>query len=174
MEKECLEFFHDTIEDWQYIVEKYHDFEAELYEKYFNKHKVVPFEVYQELCNQYIHQAKEDNKKQAIEFFMTVYKDYPVEFKPHTDYLKPATKEEIEQARKDFSSVKEEIYGKTRVHTHTFSDGAQVLDYRGLRLILDNEWDNAWIKDETGKVHYFQLIWDWDFPIDNYIAYHIL
>lgn len=123
--------------------------------------------------DKYIHQAKEDNRPHAIEFFFSLYKDYPTEYVHFVDYLKPAKKQEIEQARKDFGHVVSNHYGEAYEHDHTFSDDAQVLEYRGLRLIIDNEWGNAWLKDEKGEIHSFQLIWDWDYPIDQYIAYNI-
>ena len=103
-----------------------------------------------------------------------MYKDYQVPYKHFADYFKPATKAEIKQAKKDFGHVKEEFNGEILEHNHAFSDDADVLDYRGLRLIIDDEWGDAWIKDENGEIHHFQLIWDWDYPIDEYIAYHII
>ena len=152
------------------------DFEKELYKDYFDKPGVrnISFEEYQILCNKYIHQAKIDKKLASVGFFFCLYNDYQVPYKHFADYFKPATKAEIKQAKKDFGHVKEEFNGEIMEHNHTFSEDADVLDYRGLRLIIDDEWGDAWIKDENGEIHHFQLIWDWDYPIDEYIAYHII
>ena len=167
---------NDSIQDLSYIASKLIDFEKELYKDYFDKPGVrnISFEEYQILCNKYIHQAKIDKKLASVGFFFCLYKDYQVPYKHFADYYKPATKAEIKQAKKDFGHVKEEFNGEILEHSHTFSDDADVLDYRGLRLIIDDEWGDAWIKDENGEIHHFQLIWDWDYPIDEYIAYHII
>lgn len=166
----------DSIQDLSYIASKLIDFEKELYKDYFDKPGVrnISFEEYQILCNKYIHQAKIDKKLASVRFFFCLYKDYQVPYKHFADYFKPATKAEIKQAKKDFGHVKEEFNGEILEHNHTFSDDTDVLDYRGLRLIIDDEWGDAWIKDENGEIHHFQLIWDWDYPIDEYIAYHII
>ena len=166
----------DSIQDLSYIASRLIDFEKELYKDYFDKPGVrnIPFEKYQILCNKYIHQAKIDKKLASVGFFFRLYKDYQVPYKHFADYFRPATKAEIKQAKKDFGHVKEEFNGEILEHNHTFSDDTDVLDYRGLRLIIDDEWGDAWIKDENGEIHHFQLIWDWDYPIDEYIAYHII
>lgn len=167
---------NDSIQDLSYIASKLIDFEKELYKDYFDKPGVrkISFAEYQILCNKYIHQAKIDKKLASVRFFFCLYKDYQVPYKHFADYYKPATKAEIKQAKKDFGHVKEEFNGEILEHNHTFSDDTDVLDYRGLRLIIDDEWGDAWIKDENGEIHHFQLIWDWDYPIDEYIAYHII
>lgn len=167
---------NDSIQDLSYTASKLIDFEKELYKDYFDKPGVrnISFEEYQILCNKYIHQAKIDKKLASVGFFFCLYKDYQVPYKQFADYFKPATKAEIKQAKKDFGHVKEEFNGEILEHNHTFSDDTDVLDYRGLRLIIDDEWGDAWIKDENGEIHHFQLIWDWDYPIDEYIAYHII
>lgn len=167
---------NDSIQDLSYTASKLIDFEKELFKDYFDKPGVrnISFEEYQILCNKYIHQAKIDKRLASVGFFFCLYKDYQVPYKHFADYFKPATKAEIKQAKKDFGHVKEEFNGEILEHNHTFSNDADVLDYRGLRLIIDDEWGDAWIKDENGEIHHFQLIWDWDYPIDEYIAYHII
>jgi len=159
-----------------YIGDKLIQFEKELYRDYFDKDPkaTVPFEEYEALCNKYIHQAKEDGQDLAISFFFMRYSDYPKKYIDYLDLLKPATKQEIKQAREDFGYVVEILHNETSEHYHTFNDDAKVLEYRGLRLIIDNEWEDAWIKDEKGEIHHFQLIWDWNYLIDQYIAYHII
>lgn len=166
----------DSIQDLSYIASRLIDFEKELYKDYFDKPGVrkISFAEYQILCNKYIHQAKIDKKLASVRFFFCLYKDYQVPYKHFADYFKPATTAEIKQAKKDFGHVKEEFNGEILEHNHTFSDDTDVLDYRGLRLIIDDEWGDAWIKDENGEIHHFQLIWDWDYPIDEYIAYYII
>lgn len=127
-----------------------------------------------ELCHKYINEHK-DNYTIANFFFhiwvngQQNFNDFNMQLGLFKDYLKPATKEEIEFAREHFSTVTDERFGETHTHTHTFSDNAEVLEYRGVRFIIDNEWGNAWYY-HNDKVYSFQLIWDWWYPIDRFIS----
>ena len=50
-------------------------------------------------------------------------------------FFKPATKEEIEQARIDFGHTEEIYDNKLHKHDHTFRDDAQVLEYRNILIM---------------------------------------
>jgi hypothetical protein len=84
---------------------------------------------------------------------------------------KPATKEEIEKARKDFKKVAHVDFSTKKVSysKHTFDDDANVLEYRGNRFIIDNEWGDAWTINKKGECIGFRLDWDWWYPIDEYL-----
>lgn len=124
------------------------------------------------LCHKYLNKARKKNKQPVAELFFKLWYDLKYEFTggeicDYTDYLKPATKEEIEFARKYFSHVIDDRDGSESFHT--FSDDAKVLEYRKHRFILDNEWNDAWYFNSRGCVDSFQLIWDWNYPIDTFI-----
>ena len=125
-----------------------------------------------EITHKYINSAGNYTTKMFIFHWWNDLRYYILGAEPFLgtvwEYYKPATKEEIEQARKDFGHIEEIWMGKKLEHDHTFNDDAVVLDYRGMRLIIDNEWACAWLKDKNG-VHSFGLDWDWWFPIDEYL-----
>ena len=54
-------------------------------------------------------------------------------------------------------------------HNHTFRDDAVVLEYRGNRFIIDNEWGCAWTKNKKDEPVSFRLEWDWWYPIDEFL-----
>lgn len=86
-----------------------------------------------------------------------------------SDFLQPATPEEIVEARKNFGRVKE-IWGDQLIdYEHHFPDDAKVLAYRNQRFIIDEGWGDAWTLDINGKPHHFSLDWDWWYPIDEYL-----
>ena len=84
-------------------------------------------------------------------------------------HFKPAIQPEIDKARRDFAHVTEHFRGDTFVHDHTFKDDAEVLEYRGHRFIIDDQWGHAWTLDKNGEVRHFDLIWDWWYPIDEFL-----
>lgn len=135
------------------------------------------FDGWLDFCHKYINKAKAEGNYVKADFFFNIWTkgcnyfedDYLHNF-DYVKFLKPATKEEIEQARKDFGHVKEHYYNHITEHDHTFSDDAQVLEYRGVRFILDNEWQDAWYKTKSGTIKHFELIWDWYYPIDRFIS----
>lgn len=151
------------------------DFEDDLFEsKTFDDKFNLNYAEWSELCHTYIKEHK--GNYIIANFFFSIwdqgryyFDDFNIPFDVYSDYVKPATKEEIDFAREHFSTVTEEIYGETHTHTHTFSDSAEVLEYRDVRFIIDIEWGNAWYY-HNGKVYSFQLIYDWWYPIDRFIS----
>lgn len=171
MSKDSLKFYGDKRSDWIKCLLLLDEFEGKLY-------KTLPeigedFEItadeFSKLCHEYISKHKVYTIKF---FFFTLWTDcrHYLENTTYnfTSFIKPATKEEIEQARKDFSEVTDVWYNETHTSKHTFNDDAKVIEYRGLRLIVDNEWGDAWIK-HNDEIRHFQLIWDWYYPIDEFI-----
>lgn len=84
-------------------------------------------------------------------------------------YCKDATDAEAAQAEKDFGRYNAETPGKSKI-AHTFKT-KRVLEYRGHRFPIDDQWGAAWIKDKNGKIYYFSLEWDWWYPIDEYFDF---
>lgn len=172
-----IECYHDTKEDWFKSLQKLNEFEDELFKNVDSDKIPFTFDEWLDFCHKYINEAKEEDNYVKANFFFHIWYDGCNYFEDdylhnfdYTEFLKPATKEEIEQARKDFGHVKEHFYDDITEHDHTFSDDAKVLEYRGIRFILDNEWYNAWIKTKSGSIKHFELIWDWYYPIDRFIS----
>jgi len=164
----------EEVLSWHKVCKLFITFTKEVMRLFEDSNLTISHEDWESLCNKYIATSKQMSNWLSVSMFFDIYEEYPKDYIHYTDYFKEATEEEIEQARKDFSHVVETYNDEVREHNHTFSDDAKVLDYRGLRMIVDNEWSDAWIKDEKGNIRNFQLIWDWNYPIDQYIAYHIV
>jgi len=167
---DSLKFYKDKKKDWIKCLILLDEFESKLFKTLdeINDEFNISADDFSTLCHKYIKKYKNKTIKY---FFFTVWTDcrhYLENISNWNTFVKDATKEEIEQARKDFSTVEETFYSELKSSTHTFSDDAKVLEYRGLRMIIDNEWQDAWIKYK-GKIHHFQLIWDWYYPIDEFI-----
>lgn len=180
--------YNNKEEDWVDAVRAFWKVEKELFKDYsvkdsssnkFEKEDIKGLELNAEQLFNLFHKHINQYKNHVVRYFIFSWWNdlrYFVDgAQPVLDcpweYYKPATKEEIEQARIDFSSVEDkdlhtnEIYN----HNHTFRDDAVVLEYRGNRFIIDNEWGCAWTKDKKGKVRSFSLEWDWWYPIDEYL-----
>ena len=174
---DSTDFYNDKKEDWLESLFLLNKFESELFDKYLPD-KATKFNMrYQDwfnICHKYIDKARKESKRIFAEIIFTIWTDINHHFKTYYDtinpsnYIKDATDEEVEQAEKDFNLISETFYNELREHRHTFNN-KKVLEYRGNRFIIDNEWGDAWVKDETGKIHNFQLIWDWWYPIDRYL-----
>lgn len=180
MASETLLFYDDNKEDWIECLKLLDAFDDDLCQ-YINIKTVYEFNItaeeFFELIHTYIDNARKENKHTVAMFFFVLwtstreYFNEDLNLSDCTKYLKPATEEEIEYAKKYFSSITEPRYEGDEemiTHTHTF-DNAQVLEYRGLRLIVDKEWSNAWLRDDKGNIHQFSLDWDWWYPIDEYL-----
>ena len=186
MDPDCLEMYNDKQQDWIDALFAFNKVQEEVFKNYSvlyksgneQKRKCIKgfeftadqlFEVFHRHMNQYTNYTVRD-------FIFHWWNDLryyvegaqPILDCPWENY-KPATKEEIEKARKDFKKVKHTYYDKVSYSTHTFSDDANVLEYRGQRFIIDDEWGCAWIIDKKGEPRSFQLEWDWWFPIDQYL-----
>lgn len=155
------------------------DFDAELFEylQVNNEFKLTYYD-WSELCHKYINAHKKVDTYVA-EFFFGIwvsgqkyFNDFielTLTLNEYSEFTKDATKEEIEFARKHFSTVTHTIAGKEYTSSHTFSDDAKVLEYRNVRFIIDNEWNNAWYY-HNGKEYTFSLDYDWWYPIDRFIS----
>ena len=183
---DCLNSYHDTAKDWQEAVLVFNVFQTELFRDYgvnytsgtkFKKGCVKGLELTAEqlfdITHKYINQFTNYTVRSFIFHWWSDLRHYIEGALPPLDqpwlYYKPATKEEIEYARKEFSHIEEMRYDEKITHDHTFKDDAQVLEYRGERYIIDSEWGDAWTKNKKGEVRSFQLQWDWWYPIDEYI-----
>lgn len=186
MEPDCLKMYNDTQQEWVDALFAFNKVQEDIFKNYSvlyksgNKYhreciKGIEFTADQlfEVFHKHINQYTNYTVRDFIFHWWNDLRYYVDNAQPPLDqpwlYYKPATKEEIEQARKDFSHVEEDFYGEIRKHDHTFKDDAQVLEYRGQRFILDSEWGNAWTKNKKGEVRNFDLQWDWWFPIDQYL-----
>lgn len=185
LEPDCLKMYKDTEEEWLEALRAFNKIQEELFEKYSVKYKsgtkfkkgcikcleLTADELF-ELFHKHLNQYTNHTIRYFIFNWWNSLRYYVENAQPELDqpwlYFKPATEEEIEQAKKDFSHIEEDFYGKKRTHNHTF-DNRQVLEYRGNRFIVDNEWQDAWTKDKNGNIRSFQLQWDWWFPIDEYL-----
>jgi len=186
LEPDCLESYKDTEQDWLEAIKAFNKVQLELFKNYSityksgNKYKrgcIKGLELTADQLFDLFHKHLNQYTNHTVRYFIFHWWNdlrYYVEgAQPPLDqpwiYYKPATKEEIDQARKDFGHVEEDFYGEKRTHDHTFRDNAQVLEYRGQRFILDNEWCSAWTKNKKGEIRSFQLDWDWWYPIDEYL-----
>ena len=184
MEPDCLEIYEDKQQDWVDALLAFNKVQEELFKNYAITYKTKKrskyikgieltaeqlFDLFHKHLNQYTNKTVRD----YIFHWWNDLRGYIEGAEPPLDqpwlYYKPATKEEIEQARKDFGHVEEDFYGEKRTHDHTFTDNAQVLEYRGQRFIIDYDWGSAWTKNKKGEVVSFQLEWDWWYPIDQYL-----
>ena len=82
------------------------------------------------------------------------------------ELYKNATKEEIELASKEFAKYEYDYCGEIYKSEHTFNAG-EVLEYRGIRFPIDDQWGDAWFKKKNGEITHFRLDWDWWIPIDE-------
>ena len=186
LEPDCLAGYKDTEQDWLEAIRAFSRVQLELFREYSVKYKSgdkfkktcikgleLTAEQLFDLFHKHINKYKNHTARYFIFKWWNDLRYYVKGAQPTLDcpweYYKPATKEEIEHARKDFATVEERRYEEKITHTHTFSDVAQVLEYRGNRFIIDNEWGSAWTKNKKGEVVSFQLEWDWWYPIDEYL-----
>ena len=188
MEPDCLEMYNDKQQDWIEALFAFNKVQEEIFKNYSvlyksgNKYhrtciKGIEFtadqlfEVFHKHMNQYTNYTVRD----YIFTWWNYLRPYVKEAEPTLDcpwlFYKPATKEEIEKARKDFKKVAhvDSFTKKVSYSKHTFDDDAQVLEYRGNRFIIDNEWGNAWTINKQGEPRSFDLQWDWWYPIDQYL-----
>lgn len=167
--------------EWVDALRLFHDFESELFHTYEvldEENYILGLELTTEQLFEIAHKYINKSTVHIVRYFIFHWwndlRYYIDGAQPNLDspwdFYQSATKEEIEQARKNFGYVKEtDDYGQIHEHTHTFRDDAPVLAYRGQRFIVDNEWGNAWTINKNGKVRSFQLEWDWWYPIDEYL-----
>lgn len=188
LEPDCLELYKDTEQGWIEALLVFNKVQDELFKQYsvgyksgdeYKRKHIKGIEINKdqlfELFHKYINTCTNYTARQFIFHWWNDLRYFvegaqPTLDCPWTNY-KPATKEEIDQARINFGSVKDKDLYTNEVyhHSHTFKDNAVVLEYRGNRFIVDNEWGHAWTKDKNGNVRHFELAWDWWLPIDEYL-----
>lgn len=185
MTSRCLKFYGDTSDGWKSALLAFYRFQNDLFARYAVTYKsgenagcVKGLEFSADELSELIHMYMSScDCYTARRFLFNWWSDlrYCTPGALPTlgcadDYLKPATKEEIERARADFGHIEEAVEnGEPYTHDHTFSDDAKVLEYRGRRFIVDEEWGDAWTKDASGRPISFQLRYDWWYPIDEYL-----
>lgn len=186
IEPDTLKFYGDKVEDWVNALMAFEKVEKELFKDYAITYKtkkrskyIKGFELTADQLFNLFHKHINQYGNYIVRYFIFHWWNdlrYYVEGAQPTldcawELYKPATKEEIEQARIDFGSVEDKDLCTNEVyhHNHTFKDDAVVLEYRGNRFIIDNEWGCAWTKNKKGEVRSFTLDWDWWYPIDEYL-----
>ena len=187
MEPECLEMYGDTQQDWVDALFAFNKVQEELFKDYHVLYKsgdkyqrgcIKGIELTADQLFEIFHRHMNQYTNKTVRYFIFHWWNelrYKVEgAQPVLDcaysLFKPATKEEIKQARKNFSKVKHIDYNNEISYSeHTFKDNAQVLEYRCNRFIIDSEWGDAWTINKKGEQVSFRLDWDWWYPIDEYL-----
>ena len=183
MEHDTLELYHDTIQDWTDALLAFQKVKEELFKTYrvtyksgnkFNRCCIKGLELTAdqlfELFHRHLEQYTNKTVREFIFHWWTDLRHYVENGIPTLDcpweLYKEATKEEIEQANKDFAHYEYDYYGEIQKSDHTFNNG-KVLEYRGIRFPIDDQWGDAWFKKKDGTITHFELIWDYWFPIDE-------
>ena len=177
MEPDSLEFYKDNEQDWVEAIRAFNKVQLELFDNYAVtykhgdslKKKSVKgleltadqlFEIFHKHLNQYTNKTV----RHFIFHWWNDLRDYVEEAKPTLDcpqeLYKEATKEEIELANKEFAHYEYDYCGKTQESSHTFDKGI-VLEYRGIRFPIDDQWGDAWFKKKNCEIVHFDLILDW-------------
>ena len=185
LEPDCLEMYKDTEEEWLEALRAFNKIQEELFEKYSVKYKsgakfkkgcikgleLTADELF-ELFHKHLNQYTNHTIRYLIFNWWTNLRHYVDGALPNLDcaweLFKKATPEEIAQANKDFGHYEYEWYDEIQKSDHTFNDAA-ILEYRGIRFPVDDQWGDAWCIDKNGKIKHFQLEWDWWYPIDEFL-----
>lgn len=183
MDPDCLEMYNDTEQDWTDALKAFQKIKEELFKTYGvtyksgNKFKKTCikgleltadqlFDLFHKHLNQYTNYTVRD----FIFKWWNDLRHYVKNAQPVLDcaymHCKDATLEEVEKANKDFAHYEYNHYGEIQKSDHTFNKG-RVLEYRGIRFPIDDQWGDAWFKKKNGEITHFQLVWDWWFPIDQ-------
>ena len=185
IEPDCLESYGDTEQDWFEAIKAFHKVQQELFENYGVTYKsgskakrgsIKGLELTADQLFELFHKHLNLYKNRTVRYFIFHWWNnlrYYVESAQPTldcasELFKTATKEEIEQANKDFAHYEYDHYGEIQKSDHTFNNG-RVLEYRGIRFPLDDQWGDAWIKRKDGTITHFDLVWDWWYPIDEFL-----
>lgn len=183
MEPDTLEFYHDTIQDWTDALLAFQKVKEELFKTYgvtyksgnsFKKKCIKGLELTADQLFELFHRHLEQYTNKTVRYFIFHWWNdlrYYIEgAQPILDcpweLYKEATKEEIEQANKDFAHYEYDHYGEIQKSDHTFNNG-KILEYRGIRFPIDDQWGDAWFKKKDGTITHFDLVWDYWYPIDE-------
>lgn len=185
IEPDCLESYGDKEQDWFEAIKAFHKVQQELFETYGITYKsgskakrgsIKGIELTADQLFELFHKHLNLYKNRTVRYFIFHWWNslrYYIEGAQPTldcafELFKTATKEEIEQANKDFAYYEYDHYGEIQKSDHTFNNG-RVLEYRGIRFPIDDQWGDAWIKRKDGTITHFNLVWDWWYPIDEFL-----
>jgi len=181
MDPDCLEMYHDTIQDWTDALLAFQKVKEELFKTYgvtyksgdrFKRGCIKGLELTADQLFELFHKHLEQYTNKTVRYFIFHWwndlRYYVDGAQPTLDcpweLYKEATKEEIELANREFAHY--DFGSPTEVSDHTFDKGI-ILEYRGIRFPVDDQWGDAWFKKKDGTITHFQLDWDWWFPIDE-------
>ena len=177
MQPDSLEFYKDTERDWVEAIRAFNKVQLELFDNYavtykhsdsFKKKCVKGLELTAEQLFELFHKHLNQYNNHTVRYFIFKWwidlRHYVKGAEPILDHAcelcKDATKEEIELANKEFAHYEYDYCGKTQESNHTFNKGI-VLEYRGIRFPIDDQWGDAWFKKKNCEIVHFDLIWDW-------------
>ena len=183
MQPDSLEFYKDTERDWVEAIRAFNKVKLELFDKYtvtykhgdsFKKKCVKGLELTAEQLFELFHKHMNLYDNHTVRYFIFKWwidlRHYVKDAEPilysSGELYKNATKEEIELASKEFAKYEYDYCGEIYKSEHTFNAG-EVLEYRGIRFPIDDQWGDAWFKKKNGEITHFRLDWDWWIPIDE-------
>ena len=183
MEPDSLEFYKDSEQDWVEAIKAFNKVQLELFDKYtvtykhgdsFKKKRVKGLELTAEQLFELFHKHMNLYDNHTVRYFIFKWwidlRHYVKDAEPilysSGELYKNATKEEIELASKEFAKYEYDYCGEIYKSEHTFNAG-EVLEYRGIRFPIDDQWGDAWFKKKNGEITHFRLDWDWWIPIDE-------
>ena len=183
MEPDNLEFYKDSEQDWIEAIRAFNKVQLELFDRYainykhgdsFKKKSIKGLELTAEQLFELFHKHLNQYDNHTVRYFIfkwwTDLRHYIKGAEPALDcpweLYKDATNEEIELANKEFSNYEYDYRGETNKSEHTFNTG-EVLEYRGIRFPIDDQWGDAWFKKKNGEIMHFNLVCDWWIPIDE-------
>ena len=183
MEPDNLEFYKDSEQDWIEAIMAFNKVQLELFDRYainykhgnfFKKKSIKGLELTAEQLFELFHKHLNQYDNHTVRYFIfkwwIVLRRYVKGAEPTSDcpweLYKDATNEEIELANKEFASYEYDYRGENNKSEHTFNTG-EVLEYRGIRFPIDDQWGDAWFKKKNGEIVHFSLVCDWWIPIDE-------
>ena len=183
MQPDCLEMYNDTEQDWVDALMAFHKVKEELFKNYsvtyksgnkFKRGCIKGLELTADQLFELFHKHLDLYTNKTVRAFLFHWwndlRYYIDGAQPTLDcpweLMKDATKEEVEQANKDFAHYEYDHYGEIQKSDHTF-DNARVLEYRCIRFPIDDQWGDAWFKKKDGTITHFDLVWDYWYPIDE-------
>ena len=183
MDPDCLKMYKDTEKDWVESLKAFQEVKEELFKTYgvtyksgnkFKRSCIKGLELTADQLFEIFHRHLEKYTNKTVRYFIFHWwndlRYYIDGAQPTLDcafeLIKAATKEEVKQANKDFAKYEYDHYGEVQKSKHTFNK-ARVLEYRGIRFPIDDQWGDAWFKKKDGTIIHFDLIWDWWYPIDE-------
>ena len=183
MEPDNLEFYKDSEQDWIKAIRAFNKVQLELFDRYainykhggsFKKKSIKGLELTAEQLFELFHKHLNQYDNHTVRYFIfkwwTNLRHYVKGAEPALDcpweLYKDATNEEIDLANKEFASYEYDYHGENNKSEHTFNTG-EVLEYRGIRFPIDDQWGDAWFKKKNGEIMHFNLVCDWWIPIDE-------